>query len=392
MKRFKQLSLLFFSVALTCSLGSCSDDDDAADAGPVPTGNAKVYSLDSVSDPTISGTATFTELNNGTIDLLIDLQNTQAGDSHPSHIHMNTAAESGAIVVSLEPVDGDTGLSRTIVNQLDDGTPVSLSDILDFDGYINVHLSMSELSTLVAQGDIGENELTGQSITYDFNSVGSSNVTGTAEFAERNNETTLVTLDLVNTVAGVIHPAHIHENDAITMGPIIVGLTGVDGDTGMSKTQVEILTDGTSVSYSDLLTIDAYINIHESPNNIPVVLAQVNIGSNQGMNTTAINYDVTNSGASAYIFDGNGLSGRSNPDITLVRGMTYTFTVTAPGHPFYIKSVQGTGTANSYDDGVTNNGTVNGTVTFTVPSNAPDTLFYNCQFHGVMTGTITITN
>jgi len=74
----------------------------------------------------------------------------------------------------------------------------------------------------------------------------------------------------------------------------------------------------------------------------------------------------------------------------LERGKTYTFTINSPGHPFFINSTQGTGTNNAYNNGVTNNGSTNGVITFVVPSDAPDTLFYNCQFHPSMTGTITI--
>jgi hypothetical protein len=106
----------------------------------------------------------------------------------------------------------------------------------------------------------------------------------------------------------------------------------------------------------------------------------------------ATNYDVVNDGASAYLFTGDGLTNDSNPDITLVRGETYTFTVNASGHPFYINDTQGTGTSNAYNNGVTNNGAQSGTVTFTVPNDAPNTLFYNCEFHSSMTGTFTITD
>lgn len=106
--------------------------------------------------------------------------------------------------------------------------------------------------------------------------------------------------------------------------------------------------------------------------------------------SNATNYDVVNDGTSAYLFTGNGLTDASNPDITLVRGETYTFTVNASGHPFYINDTQGTGTANAYNNGVTNNGAQSGTVTFTVPNDAPSTLFYNCEFHSSMTGTIAI--
>lgn len=91
------------------------------------------------------------------------------------------------------------------------------------------------------------------------------------------------------------------------------------------------------------------------------------------------------SGISAYT-----INGVNNPDLTLVRGFTYTFNLNASGHPFYIKTVQGTGTGNAYSDGVTGNGTQVGTVTFTVPTNAPDLLYYNCRFHSLMTGELNI--
>ncbi|MEO9869074.1 hypothetical protein [Ekhidna sp.] len=103
-------------------------------------------------------------------------------------------------------------------------------------------------------------------------------------------------------------------------------------------------------------------------------------------------FAVTNTGATAYVFNGGDLTNSSNPDLTFKRGNTYVFEVSASGHPFLIKSVQGTGTGNTYDVGVTNNGIATGTITFTVPSSAPDQLFYNCEFHGSMTGVITITD
>jgi len=92
-----------------------------------------------------------------------------------------------------------------------------------------------------------------------------------------------------------------------------------------------------------------------------------------------------NSGLSAYV-----INGENNPDLTLVRGFTYTFQLNAAGHPFYIKIVKSTGTLNAYSSGVTGNGTSVGTVTFAVPSDAPDLLYYNCQFHALMTGELHI--
>lgn len=96
-------------------------------------------------------------------------------------------------------------------------------------------------------------------------------------------------------------------------------------------------------------------------------------------------FNVTNIGISAY-----DINGSSNPTLKVKRGDTYTFNINAPFHPFYIKTVPSTGSINSYNDGVTGNGIDDGTLTFTVPQNAPSTLFYNCGVHAAMTGTIQV--
>ena len=97
----------------------------------------------------------------------------------------------------------------------------------------------------------------------------------------------------------------------------------------------------------------------------------------------AADFSVSNVGFSAYRINGN-----NNPELTLTRGQTYTFDISAPGHPFWIKTVASTGTANAFNTGVTNNGIDSGTLTFAVPVGAPNTLFYSCEFHAAMTGTI----
>jgi hypothetical protein len=79
-----------------------------------------------------------------------------------------------------------------------------------------------------------------------------------------------------------------------------------------------------------------------------------------------------------------------NPTLTLTRGVTYTFDVETPGHPFWIKQSSGFGATGRFDTGVTGNGTQFGTITFSVPTNAPATLLYQCGNHGFMTGTINV--
>lgn len=355
------------------------------------TGESKTYALGSVAVPTISGTATFEQRINGEALATIMLEGTPDGGMHPGHIHANSAAEGGDILFTFNPVNGDTGISKTNVAMLDDDTAFGYDEVLVIDGYINVHLSSDDLSTLVAQGDIGENELTGTSKTYALATVDVPGIDGTATFFERVSGNALAVIELANTPMDGMHPGHIHANSATETGPIIFTFNPVNGATGISKTHVEVLDDETPFSYQDVLAVDGYINIHLSADDLATLVAQGNIGSNEdGTGTDSINFDVTNTGTTAYVLNGGDLTNASNPDLTLTRGMTYTFTVNASGHPFFIKTVQGNTNANAYNSGVTNNGAENGTISFTVPMDAPDTLYYNCQFHSAMTGVLTI--
>lgn len=104
---------------------------------------------------------------------------------------------------------------------------------------------------------------------------------------------------------------------------------------------------------------------------------------------------VSASGSSAYLFYGAGTGtdasqANSNPTLYLTRGETYTFSVNASGHPFYINTNNATGTGNQFANGVSGQGAQIGEVVFTVPMNAPNKLYYNCQYHSSMNGTIHI--
>jgi len=91
--------------------------------------------------------------------------------------------------------------------------------------------------------------------------------------------------------------------------------------------------------------------------------------------TETVNYRVSNNGITSYLIDQ-----QANPTLTLVRGNTYVFNITLNGvYPFWIKTKQTLGTGNAYNTGVTRNGSSFGLITFTVPQDAPDTLYYNSE-------------
>jgi hypothetical protein len=104
-------------------------------------------------------------------------------------------------------------------------------------------------------------------------------------------------------------------------------------------------------------------------------------------------FDITNNDSGAYEFAATGIGftqATDNPTLYLTKGKNYRFSVNASGHPFYIKTVNSTGTGNAYEDGVTNNGAAVGIITFKVPYNAPDILYYNCSNHSAMNGEIRV--
>ena len=95
-------------------------------------------------------------------------------------------------------------------------------------------------------------------------------------------------------------------------------------------------------------------------------------------------FDVVNSGSSVYQFNITGIGftqNTLNPPLYLNRGQHYQFNVNASGHPFYIKDGLGSGLTGKYDDGVVNNGAQVGVVTFKVPFDSPNTLYYQCSNH-----------
>ena len=85
--------------------------------------------------------------------------------------------------------------------------------------------------------------------------------------------------------------------------------------------------------------------------------------------------------------DANGEVSGNDPSITISQGETISFSVNAASHPFYIKTVQGTGTDNQASN-VTNNGTIGGVVNWT--PTAAGTYYYQCSVHDGMYGTITV--
>ena len=95
-------------------------------------------------------------------------------------------------------------------------------------------------------------------------------------------------------------------------------------------------------------------------------------------------------GSNHFTINGPGFSTPTeDPTLYVMRGMTYAFDNSSNGgsHPFRIQSSQGlSGTA--YTEGQSGSGT--NVLYWTVPMDAPNTLYYQCTIHALMNGTINV--
>lgn len=170
---------------------------------------------------------------------------------------------------------------------------------------------------------------------------------------------------------------------------------GADG--GSSITNYKYSVDGSTYTAFDPSQTTSPLTITGLTNGTlyPVTIRAVNaIGDSVSSNTLAgtpeaeitPDFVVTNDGSTSYLIDGV-----ANDTITLVRGQTYIFEVNTTGHPFWIQIPPP-----PYDDGqvyvtgIDNPGIENGLMTWVVDESAPNTLYYVCEFHQSMGGTINI--
>lgn len=261
------------ALMLTMALGGCDDDE------PEPEKRMTNYALVAKDVTGVTGTVTFTELSSTVT--IIDIEVSGSGSSsHPAHIHLNSEAAGGPISITLSPVAN--GYSSTTVTKLDDNTAINYEQLIMFDGYLNVHQSSSNLSTIVAVADIGGNALTASSKSYALSAVNASGVNGSVMFQERVNGNSLVTISLSGTNDGNSHPVVIRSGsiESIGGGPIVATLNPVNGTSGESRTDLRSLNNGIAVSYDQWLAYSGYLSVQESELLMEVTLCHGNIGSN----------------------------------------------------------------------------------------------------------------
>ncbi|NMM47953.1 hypothetical protein [Marinigracilibium pacificum] len=262
-----------------------------ADIGPNElTGNIEDYPLFVPNSLTqIDGGIFFVEKVGGDVWVAVSASVGVAGMMHPMHIHDNSAAETGDVAITLNELNGDTDFSATLIQDR------NFDNLSSFDGYVNIHLSVDDIGTIVAQGDIGSNALTGEVTQYTLEERNDSGVTGVVEIYKREGGHSLVMIDLVNTTQGTIYPVEIWSNSSIESGSKLIELNSINGSSGKGLNTIREDNSG-DVTYAVLTSsYNANLRVYLPDE---TVAARTDIGGNalSGESTTYNFVAVDNSG------------------------------------------------------------------------------------------------
>ncbi len=108
------------------------------------TGNETVYNLEAGSEYVISGMVLVQEMTDGKPYVTITLEGTENGLQHPVHLHLGDLSLPDAeIAALLNPINGKTGKSETLLNTLANESTISYDQLLDLNASIKIHLAES---------------------------------------------------------------------------------------------------------------------------------------------------------------------------------------------------------------------------------------------------------
>lgn len=255
----KRISIALVMLLSFLVISNCSSDDSNP---PIDIPGAKQYDLYPVNNSGISGTVKIIKNEDLSITYEIQVSGTSDGTDYPVYIQYNSAAESGELARTLTTVNGTTGFSTTTSTELEPGTMVTYEELLNFDGHITIVTMVEGVEHIVAQADIGPNELTTTRRIYPLNAVNASGVEGTLTFIKRLNGQALAVIQLTGTTENTTYPAHIHMGSISEGGSVFITFTPINGTYGSSRTNIDSSDGPEIVGYDDLMTYNGHADVH----------------------------------------------------------------------------------------------------------------------------------
>lgn len=122
---------------------------------------------------------------------------------------------------------------------------------------------------------------TGRTKIYTVLSTDLSNIEGTVEFVENDNNSTTINFNLQNTSTSFNNPIYLRRKTAYQGGGIAAILGDLDGRTGKSSFNISKLADDQKLTYDQLLQFDGYFAIELNDDNSGKLAASAHIGPNE---------------------------------------------------------------------------------------------------------------
>jgi uncharacterized repeat protein (TIGR02543 family) len=379
------------NILIAVTVGSTCTETLSVSSSNLPEGVS--VSLDN-NQITISGTPLSNSIGIFDYDIILNV-------ASPTSIISGTITVENNTTTETNPNQGSGGNnSGTVSDTNNTGTTTSADTtppVISITGQARIFLNYGDTYTdqgATATDDVS-GDLTSSIVTtnpVDTLNSGTYTVTYTVTDAA-SNTTSIGRIVTVNEIAS-----------SPDLTPPVISITGsasitlTEGDTyadaGATATD-DVSGDLTSsivttnpVDTSSPGTYTVTYTVTDAASNTTSIGRIVNVNAAISAETYTIN--VTASNASDYTLSGadrNGNVTGNDPSVTVNVGDTIDFAVDASGHPFYLKTVQGTGTSDLISD-VTNNGATNETVSWTPTTSG--TYYYQCSLHNGMNGTITV--
>ncbi len=108
----------------------------------------------------VYGSVKVSELGPEKIEISIKLENTKSGLEHPAHLHFGSVSEVGELAYKLNPIEGGSGTSVTILDrvQLKGGDILSYDRFLNLNGSVKVHMDNLYFKNMVLSfANVGSN-------------------------------------------------------------------------------------------------------------------------------------------------------------------------------------------------------------------------------------------
>ncbi len=239
----------------------------------VLTGTIKTYSILAPNTTNSVGDITLAQRLNGQTLITLELSGDLSNGSFTATIDQNSAAEDGEIIVTLNDIVD--GISHTNVASLDDGSDIEYNQLVSLNGHVTIKNSGD---AFVGLGDIGGNELTGESISYELLPGPGENITGEVLFVQRQNGSSLVQVTASDLNSSSTYHLDLMSETAAEVGQVVVALNDLDGELATVQSTVRTTDSGDRLDFSDLLTFDGHISLLSGQGER---LAAADIGNNE---------------------------------------------------------------------------------------------------------------